>query len=741
MTLFKSSSIRGKLKLAILSTSLLSAMLVFAGLFLYERITYDDLLVRDLSTKADIIAKNSDAALAFGNSADAEHVLQSLSTQPQIVAAAIYDVNRRLFAAYRRNGESVSIPYRPRQLGSWYENNTLSLNKPIILNGAPVGTIFINSDLFGREAHFRSYFKIGLLVLLGSLAVASIVATVLEKHISKPILDIAATTRRISEHRDYSIRAVNSSHDETGYLADAVNQMLTQIQENDENLRRTNEAMETRVRERTADLLKANDELQKRDLQLSTAQQIAGLGSWEWDLQTSEVAWSEALYQICGLHNGEFDRTFESFLACFHPEDRESTASHIQEAVRTHQPFNFEGRIIRPDGNLRILHTQGRAVKDEGGEVAKLLGVCLDVTDRRRAEKKFHDLLESAPDAVVIVNNEGHIVIVNAQTELLFGYNRTELLGQHLEILMPERFHRKHEGHRASYFRSPHSRSMGEGLELLGIRKDGTEFPVAISLSPIETDEGIVVSSSIRDITQQKRMQEELLAFERRRFTELRRFARSAQHAQEEERLRIARELHDGICQTLSGMKLKAESIEEEAANIDSSFSRKLHDFNKQYEGVIDEIRRMSTNLRPSALDDFGFGVAVNLLAREFKAMHKVSVNLAIDESIELDPQTEIAFYRITQESLTNIAKYAQAAHVRILLKEYEGKIMLKISDDGKGFNPAEVSIRKDPYQGFGLIGMRDRAEMLGGDFSVESESGHGTTITITIPLNDREDK
>jgi two-component system cell cycle sensor histidine kinase/response regulator CckA len=133
-----------------------------------------------------------------------------------------------------------------------------------------------------------------------------------------------------------------------------------------------------------------------------------------------------------------------------------------------------------------------------------------DITDRKRIEERLRRLLDSAPDAMVIAGNDGRIVLVNTQTEKLFGYKREELLGQPVEVLVPERFWNRHRTHRASYISNPQSRAMGAGSELYGVKKDGTEFPVEISLSPQQTEEGILVSSTIRDITERKRVDDAL---------------------------------------------------------------------------------------------------------------------------------------------------------------------------------------------------------------------------------------
>ncbi len=236
---------------------------------------------------------------------------------------------------------------------------------------------------------------------------------------------------------------------------------------------------------------------------MELAANAADLGMWMWDVARDEI-WitdkGRALFGFAASEKVDLDR----FKNVLHPEDRQRVLEAVDNTFRTGADYEAEYRVMLPQGQPRWIAGWGQVEFDRDGQPVRMRGAAVDITKRKQAEEQFRLVVEAAPSAMIMVDSEGQITLVNTQVENVFGYGRQELIGHSIEMLVPERFRSHHIGYRRGYFDDARARPMGAGRELFGLRKDGSEVPIEIGLNPIHTAEGLFVLASIIDVSERK---------------------------------------------------------------------------------------------------------------------------------------------------------------------------------------------------------------------------------------------
>jgi PAS domain S-box-containing protein len=361
-------------------------------------------------------------------------------------------------------------------------------------------------------------------------------------------------------------------------------------------------------------------------------------------------------------------------------------------------------------------------------EALLIVGLLVQRTNRRRADERFRQAVVASPSGMVMIGRDDKIVRVNAQVEILFGYHQDELIGNPVELLVPERFRVRHPAHRDRFFASPASRPMGAGRELYGRRKDGSEFPMEVGLNPIRTGASSFVLASIIDITERKRADERLRESQRA----LRALTGRLLQAQEMERRRIARELHDDLNQELALLAVQLDLLSQGRTENGDRFGERMKELSDRVKQLSSSVHGLSTLLHPSKLEQLGLAAAVRGLCKELTQAHGLEIDFAerpMPSSIPAD--IALCLYRITQEALRNAIKHSGARHSRVELCGDEGGVSLRIVDDGAGFDCDTLK----GQEGLGLVSMRERLRLVGGAITIDSRPSAGTRIDVHVPL------
>ncbi|MPZ90588.1 MAG: PAS domain S-box protein [Actinobacteria bacterium] len=284
-----------------------------------------------------------------------------------------------------------------------------------------------------------------------------------------------------------------------------------------EKANRELESASAELEQEVAERRRAEEDLIESQMQLAEAQELTMLGSWRWDIEKDRIYWSDQMYSIHGVDPATFNASFDGLIEIVHPDDREAMRSMVERLHESEDSFSMEHRITRQDGKSRVMYARGKVMRDIAGRPIRVIGTSQDITKRKQAETalrasemRFRRLAESSNEGIVSIDDGGRIIFWNRGAQNVFGYWEEEVIGETVQMLMPVRFRPEHERGFARFLETGESRIIGTTVEVEGLRKDGTEFPLELSLAAWTVDEERFFTGILRDISDRKNAEAEL---------------------------------------------------------------------------------------------------------------------------------------------------------------------------------------------------------------------------------------
>ncbi len=480
------------------------------------------------------------------------------------------------------------------------------------------------------------------------------------------------------------------------------------------------------------EIRRAQSHARERETLLAQAEQLASLGSWDFDVTQQSFTWSAQMYRMLGLPPDDQPVPLAQACALFHPDDRARVTQEVAALIKSNRPLENEVRFVLPDAQVRVFHSRAVPVTNTSGDVVRIAGMSQDVTAQKSAQdrvRKSESLLAQAEEIAKLGSWEMDLVhsTITCSAEFfrmlglepisgplpvedLWSLVRLEDIGALKQAFQTAIATRTPLEHFSRYI-MPDGRTRVLHTRAIHLADASGEITRFVGFN--------------HDITEQKRVEDDL-----------RRLSRQLLTLRSEEQRRLARELHETASQTLTALKMTLKQIEDLLPQDDKRARELTKSCRTLTADAIREVRTISSILHPPLMDEAGLTVGLSSYVRLFSERSGVAVSFAIPENFQrLPKEVELTLFCIAQESLANVHRHSKARAVEISIDRTPAQVRLTVRDDGIGMALPSHTDRRNSLLGIGIAGMRERVNQLQGEFHVHSSPGEGTTIQVTLPL------
>ncbi|NGP76580.1 PAS domain S-box protein [Balneolaceae bacterium YR4-1] len=439
------------------------------------------------------------------------------------------------------------------------------------------------------------------------------------------------------------------------------------------------------------------------------------------DLEGTIIYWNEGGERLFGYKSDEIIGKKASIL---YPKRRKN--NFVDDLENLNEGGTMTGQWLgrHKNGAWVWLDIKTRLLKNQEGDPIGIVGSACDIAKQKKAESRLQEskalanaILETTVEGVITINPRGIILSFNKSAEEMFGYKEEELLGRNIKMLMPSPHKDRHDQYLKNYLSTGKKKIIGTDREVRGRRKDGSTFPMELSVSEVNWDNHKIFTGLIKDLTEKRELEREIIQIS------------------EEEKRRIGQDLHDGLGQMLTGIGLMSQNLAQKMEANGIPGSSELKEITEMIKEADNYARTLSHSLTPVEVESGSLTVSLEQLCRRARKLFDIKCKFEGNGDVKVDNQTAaIHLYRIAQEAISNAVKHGKADNIHVSLENLDDKIRMVVEDDGIGFEKAAEKGSKD---GLGVHTMRYRAHMSGGDLQIGESSDGKTQIECLIPESD----